>query len=127
MNAYDFVKYIPVETKILAQTNTDKVTSDRLTMEETDRIDQNFSYGVFTGLFLTSTIVLLTLFKKYRFRKKKVVYSKNLQTFVEIPCRKCQFFSNNPYLKCAIRPSSVMNERAIDCPDYSPRNFESID
>jgi hypothetical protein len=71
MNAYDFVKYIPVETKILAQTNTDKVTSDRLTMEETDRIDQNFSYGVFTGLFLTSTIVLLTLFKKYRFRKKK--------------------------------------------------------
>lgn len=37
-----------------------------------------------------------------------------------IPCRNCQFFSNNYYLKCAVRPSIAMTGAAIDCSDYCP-------
>jgi hypothetical protein len=127
MNAYDFVKYVSLETEILTQTNIDEITSERVNLEETDTIDNTLSYGIFSGLVLTSAILLITLLKKFRLSQKKIVYSKKLQTFVEIPCQKCQFFSNNRHLKCAIRPSSVMNEGAIDCPDYDPRNFESSD
>jgi hypothetical protein len=125
MNAYDFLKYIRLESQILAQANIGEIATDRDKIEKTNQVDNCFSYGIFTGLLLTSTIVLLTLLKKFRSSKTKVIYSKNLQTFVKIPCRKCRFFSNNPYLKCAIRPSSVMNERAIDCPDYYPYDPES--
>lgn len=37
-----------------------------------------------------------------------------------IPCRKCQFFSNNHYLKCAVNPSIAMTKDAIECRDYCP-------
>jgi hypothetical protein len=127
MNAYDFARYVSVETEILTQTNIDEITSERINLQETDTIDNTLSYGIFSGLVLTSAILLITLFKKFRLSQKKIVYSKKLQTFVEIPCQKCQFFSNNRHLKCAIRPSSVMNEEAIDCPDYCASDRESID
>ncbi len=38
----------------------------------------------------------------------------------QIPCRNCRFFCNNPYLKCAINPSIVLTEQALDCSDYAP-------
>ncbi|MBV8886235.1 MAG: hypothetical protein JO235_19895 [Chroococcidiopsidaceae cyanobacterium CP_BM_RX_35] len=37
------------------------------------------------------------------------------------PCRNCQFFANNPQLKCAVHPSTVLTKQAFKCPDYSPR------
>ncbi|WAL59144.1 hypothetical protein [Thermocoleostomius sinensis] len=40
----------------------------------------------------------------------------------KVPCRNCRFFSNNSYLKCAVHPSDVLKETAIDCSDYCPKN-----
>ncbi|MCU0549953.1 MAG: hypothetical protein MUC48_11450 [Leptolyngbya sp. Prado105] len=37
-----------------------------------------------------------------------------------MPCRSCQFFSNNGYLKCAVNPSIALTKSAIDCSDYCP-------
>jgi hypothetical protein len=39
-----------------------------------------------------------------------------------LPCRNCQYFSNNHYLKCAIQPSLVMTTEAINCSDYCPKS-----
>ena len=38
-----------------------------------------------------------------------------------VPCRRCIFFKNNPYLKCAINPIDAMTVNAIDCADYTPQ------
>jgi len=35
-----------------------------------------------------------------------------------IPCADCQYFTNNPLLKCPIHPSDALSEAAIDCPDF---------
>ena len=43
------------------------------------------------------------------------------KVYSKIPCRDCQFYSNNPYVRCAIRPADAMTEQAIDCSDYSAR------
>ncbi len=43
---------------------------------------------------------------------------KNFQSQPKTPCAKCEFFSNNPYLKCAAQPALVLTEQAINCPDY---------
>ncbi|MGG6281083.1 hypothetical protein ACQ4M3_05935 [Leptolyngbya sp. AN03gr2] len=37
-----------------------------------------------------------------------------------IPCYRCQFFSNNPFLKCAVHPNVVLSQQAVDCSDYCP-------
>lgn len=40
----------------------------------------------------------------------------------QIPCRKCIFFDQNEYLKCAVNPHAVFTKQAIDCSDYRNRN-----
>ena len=46
----------------------------------------------------------------------------SIKDFTQAPCRTCRFFTNNPYLKCAVHPSTVLSTQAINCSDYSPQN-----
>ncbi|HLO89288.1 MAG TPA: hypothetical protein VK203_30370 [Nostocaceae cyanobacterium] len=39
----------------------------------------------------------------------------------KVPCKNCQFFANNHYLKCAVQPHLVMTEEAVNCSEYLPR------
>lgn len=52
----------------------------------------------------------------------KVIPDKDRQPNInhrqQIPCSNCQFFSNNHYLKCAVHPSTVLTEQALNCADY---------
>lgn len=40
---------------------------------------------------------------------------------VNLPCKNCQFFSHNSYLKCAVNPADVMTKKATDCREYCPQ------
>lgn len=46
----------------------------------------------------------------------------NVKHYHKVPCRNCQFFTNNPYLKCAVNPSIALTPEAINCSDYCPGN-----
>lgn len=46
-------------------------------------------------------------------------------SFAQSPCTKCQFFSNNPFLKCAVNPTVVLTKEAVNCSEYKPRNKKS--
>ena len=35
-----------------------------------------------------------------------------------IPCKSCQYFVNNTYLKCAVHPNIVLTQKALNCSDY---------
>lgn len=35
-----------------------------------------------------------------------------------VPCKNCRYYSNNFYLKCAVRPSDALTDRAADCSDF---------
>ncbi|BAZ79528.1 hypothetical protein PN497_21680 [Sphaerospermopsis kisseleviana CS-549] len=39
----------------------------------------------------------------------------------QVPCKNCKFFSNNHYLKCAVRPDIVLTEEAMNCSEYCPK------
>lgn len=39
----------------------------------------------------------------------------------KVPCKNCQYYSSNHYLKCAVKPSMVMTEEAKNCSEYSPK------
>jgi hypothetical protein len=124
MNTNKFLEYLPEKQTILARVNLSEANSDKVKVEENTTTDNSLVYGVFTGLFFTSTAILVTLLKKCSSRKYKTDYRNSFRTISQIPCKKCQYFSNNPYLKCAIRPLTVMSEEALDCPDYCPRYLE---
>jgi hypothetical protein len=37
-------------------------------------------------------------------------------------CHSCEYFNNNLYLNCALHPSEVLTESAVDCADYCPNS-----
>lgn len=46
----------------------------------------------------------------------------NIKHLNRVPCRNCRFYSNNVHLKCAVNPSIVLTEQALDCSDYVQRD-----
>jgi len=44
--------------------------------------------------------------------------NRNFQNSKKIPCHTCQYFSSNSYLKCAVNPTLVLSEHALNCADY---------
>ncbi|MGM3305334.1 hypothetical protein ACSQ6I_04980 [Anabaena sp. WFMT] len=49
----------------------------------------------------------------------KIAFSIN--SVHQVPCKNCKFFSNNHYLKCAVKPDIVLTEEAINCSEYCPK------
>ncbi|WGV26760.1 hypothetical protein [Halotia branconii] len=69
---------------------------------------------------LSSWVIFFLILRKIRtvLDNKMVFEVKGLH---KVPCRNCQFYSNNNYLKCAVKPDIVMTEEAQDCSEYSPK------
>ncbi|MFN6558839.1 MAG: hypothetical protein RMY28_003415 [Nostoc sp. ChiSLP01] len=45
----------------------------------------------------------------------------SIKTVQQHPCKKCQFFKNNYYLKCAVHPDIALTKEALNCSDYKSR------
>jgi hypothetical protein len=67
-----------------------------------------------------SWIIFFIILRKIRtiLDNKMVFTVNNLQ---QVPCKNCQFYANNHYLKCAVQPSLVLTEEAKNCSEYSPK------
>ncbi|MDF5736152.1 MULTISPECIES: hypothetical protein [unclassified Nostoc] len=50
--------------------------------------------------------------------KDEIVSIKPLE---QHPCKNCQFFNNNHYLKCAVHPAIALTQQALNCCDYMPK------
>ena len=70
--------------------------------------------------FIFVWAIFLLLFHKIRTNADDKVCIKN-KILQKVPCKKCQFFANNHYLKCAVKPDTVLTEEAIDCSEYVPK------
>jgi hypothetical protein len=42
----------------------------------------------------------------------------------QVPCLNCKYFKNDPYLKCAVNPCTVLTEEAANCSDYCPKDSQ---
>ena len=54
------------------------------------------------------------LWKALRYR----IATSSVQPSYQIPCVNCRYFNADPYLQCAVHPSTVLKVEARDCPDY---------
>ncbi|MBD6619390.1 hypothetical protein FNW02_27070 [Komarekiella sp. 'clone 1'] len=69
--------------------------------------------------FIFGWIVFFIALRKIRtFLDNKMVFT--IKGLDKVPCKNCKFYSNNHYLKCAVNPSIVLTEEAMNCSEYSP-------
>ena len=72
---------------------------------------------------LSITVVgIIVGFKLLRFRKFDPYKMINFIRFHQAPCKSCEFFQENPHFKCAVNPSVVLTQEALNCPDYCPHD-----
>jgi hypothetical protein len=111
-----------------SELNTNSIEPQvEITPSELERINTN---RVANDLGIILVVYLLIMlgaiaFAKFWIRRK----SEQKQTIQfwqhlnRVPCKKCQFFAeNNPYIKCAVNPFTVLTKDAIDCSDYCPKS-----
>ncbi len=77
-------------------------------------LESAFYFSIYL-LALIGWLIFLRLSNSRKILKNRMT---TLQYFSQIPCRTCRFFTNNQYLKCAVHPSTVLKQQAINCPDY---------
>jgi hypothetical protein len=82
------------------------------------------------AISLTPLAVLITWLSFFILLRKHQTSRDNKRNFIintlcKVPCKNCQFYSNNHYLKCAVQPSLVMTEEAKNCSEYSPCQSKS--
>ena len=49
-----------------------------------------------------------------------------INSLTKVPCKNCQYYANNHYLKCAVKPDIVMTEEAKNCSEYAPEQSKSV-
>lgn len=69
--------------------------------------------------FIMGWAVLFVMLSKIGSAARDEIFT-SIKPLHRVPCKNCRFFGNNPYLKCAINPSIVLTEQALDCSDYQP-------
>jgi hypothetical protein len=114
----------------LASAFSGESRSERVIQTEIPPDEQSVSNQESLLFFSTSLIAIATVGtlailaivgKRMRWRKNldspKITHKTNHS---QVSCENCRFFNNNPYIKCAIHPSTVLTAQAKDCNDYSP-------
>lgn len=70
--------------------------------------------------FLVVSAISVAIYAVLPKRVQPHSFSLNLPP--KAPCQHCRYFSQNPYLKCTLHPSTVLTKQAVDCLDYCPSN-----
>lgn len=68
--------------------------------------------------FLLFWTVLLAMLSKFKISLTNGKKSFSTGVLNKLPCCKCQYLSHNKYLPCAVNPSVVFTEEAVNCQDY---------
>lgn len=58
----------------------------------------------------------------YAFIPKRKQHSIIFKPRHKFLCYRCRYFGDNPYIKCALHPNTVLTEQAVNCTDYCPNS-----
>lgn len=108
-----------IETPILAQTEIAPTPVDRAPATGS-AIAQEASLILVPICFIAIWAgVVCVIADTWKLNRKEV---KTTRQIAQLPCKKCQYFSNNPYMKCAVNPYVAMTPAANDCSEFRSRN-----
>ncbi|WP_276750585.1 hypothetical protein [Chlorogloeopsis fritschii] len=128
---YMYLKKIPIQNiedkTNVNQTNQSEVQIDVVQLDNFFQPDTVIALGGATIIFVMIWAgVLLVISKMRRVTENNKVYF-SVNSLHKLPCKTCRYFSNNYHLHCAVQPSIVLTEEAMNCSDYCPKsvNFSS--
>lgn len=109
-----------------------QISSGQSTSKEIEPVEKTTVLGIiYLGIMVFTGIIIWLQFRQV-YKSLKNTFdprgnfsdkrNNSLQNSHSIPCRKCKFFNNNIYIKCAVKPNKVLRPEAKDCTDYSPRD-----
>jgi len=78
----------------------------------------DIAFFIILNLALLSAIAIPI----YVFMVKRKQASFGFKPSPKVICHRCQYFSDNRYLKCALHPVTVITEETVDCADHRPIN-----
>ena len=78
----------------------------------------DIAFFIILNLALLSAIAIPI----YVFMVKRKRASFGFKPSPKVICHRCQYFSDNRYLKCALHPVTVLTEETVDCADHRPIN-----
>ncbi|NHC34689.1 hypothetical protein [Scytonema millei] len=109
---------------LLSQKNNTKqiiVSEAKHNNIKTDNVAINHPSEVSLAIVFFSGLVCFLMYSKRWRTTRENVEDLSEITSSHIPCKRCRFFSNNPYLKCAVQPIITMTKEAIDCAEFRPK------
>ena len=70
---------------------------------------------LFICFTIWTMVASLMIWRSCQTAKEAVNHLKRLH---KIPCAKCLYFTGEYNLKCTVKPSNALSEKAIDCRDF---------
>jgi hypothetical protein len=58
----------------------------------------------------------------YAYRPKSRQPTSGGKSHHQVLCYRCRYFGDDPHLRCALHPITVMTAQAADCADYEPQS-----
>ncbi|MFN6571835.1 hypothetical protein [Dendronalium sp. ChiSLP03b] len=117
---------IIMQKRLAADVKLHQITRSEVKQEQVQTNSSNVPDIVVSltpvGLLVSWIIFFLILQKIRRVLDNKMVFT--VKTLHQVPCKNCQFYANNNYLKCAVKPSIVLTEEAKNCSEYSAKKGE---
>ena len=118
------------------QINFIQISPGQSSSKQMDTGEKSTVLGIiYLGIMIFTGVIIWLQFRQiHKLLKNNAVSSMTfsdkrndfLNNSNSIPCRKCKFFNNNLYIKCAVNPNKVLQTEAKDCPAYSPHNQKSF-
>lgn len=112
MNAEEFFQQLLGQDANRERDYLGELTPTKIDLEE-NHTTTSLREQVPSGFILIGMTLLLILLKKSNWKPKGIVNS-----WSQVPCKNCRFFSLNSSCKCAIHPSIVLTAKANNCSDY---------
>ncbi|WP_295619538.1 hypothetical protein [Chamaesiphon sp. GL140_3_metabinner_50] len=104
-----------MESKLIATQSPNSLILDRQRIEDTAA---DSSFAMFSSIVILIAMAVSTC----AFISKERQKSYTQKPCQKSPCNNCEYFDGNHYLNCAIHPTTVRTEAAIDCLDYCPNS-----
>ncbi len=82
----------------------------------------DIAFFIVINFVLLSALLSAIAIPIYVFIVKRKRASFGFKPSPKVICHRCQYFSDNRYLKCALHPVTVLTEETINCADHRSIN-----
>lgn len=115
------LNFLPIASKpIPTQASVSDVPSNASDASSTNAVAYDAALLLIPiGFVALWAAIVYVISDTWKLSRKNIAASK---PGAQLPCKKCQFFNNNPYIKCAVNPEIALTKDAAECSDFRPRD-----